>query len=1506
MTEIEKIKKEINDINDTYLKNAIYIIQDYNSENKTRDDYKGRQIFELLQNADDCYTSEITDIVVKIQLKGNYLIFQNTGSPFNARGITSLMHPDASSKYKDTIGCKGLGFRSVLNWSKDIFIVTNEFVVNFNEEKAVDKLEYYKKNTDKTHIEELENLERIAILSSAEIVEDRDSLNEYLSNGFSTAVILKCNENVIPSIQAELCELQFEELLFLNHVREIHIESPEANREIESIKEKEDYLIQENNACTQWKVWKKEGTINITNGKLRKYELAIAYNSEESSREYLRNNGVLYSYFKTEIPMPFPFLIHGTFDLTSERNNLDKDNEANKVLLGYLIDFIIEKGVEIATSDNFSSYEPLRFLLPNKEIFILDNTYNFTNTLKEKIKKYKILPSIDGSYLSFEEAPKFDTLNFAGICKKERFHNLLQFTEDAKIIDYIKENKVGFYEDVVFTDLINRDADFYVDNNLATNLIILYNERYAYSKIGPNILFDTDGNRVTDRRKKVFNNPTEYFSLPSWSSLSFINKELEERLCAEWNCNARGLTNKLDKFGCDEYSFDRVLRELVNQSKDDKLRTNELLVWLYNYWNNNGQKFDSSLGNIEVRVVDRGGTIIKASQCFLGKEYGNNIGQTILEKIEGACFLASIEEIGIDAEKDSFISFLGALNVSKYPRIVKKEITDLQERTRYSKYNTIRHSTLYTNYNEPYSHNDFFSQGGKIIVSTIDNLDVILRDCKFEDIVCWILSDQNLYNHLSNDDEIDSDSCMIGRPPKKIDSRRVGFSQMRSYLRRIFVETAWIDAMNGMKVNVGSCTLSSHNLSPIIEVLNVDYDYINRVFGRNYKKDVELLFSKLGMADDITELSKQKIYDILLGLPEIDSDCSIGKKIYTQLNLSFNADAVNKLITDNASYEKFKKDGKVLAEYKKTFSYIENKQVYYVDRKIYSDDVLELYPRLALNKRAGDSKIKLMFAVKSIKEIGNVEVSEEIPHVLNEQYQNEFKKMLPYIYAKRLGIDKTGKELSILKRSNVILVSSAKTSYSINDEKITGVLSDYEVIYLDRYAYIKIPDYINSLDDLKKEIKFISSMAEIVTTMIDVDSDKDSFMNIIRCNSISDIEEYYKQNGDDDLSLVRLAKEKFNQKINNEEEFINALIQATNKNKAEIEASLQNYSIDYLDINAKNNIDSIIELFKVLDIDVFDYNKFAYQNINLVDYYKIRFHDLKNELKGKYYHYKLRNIIDNNGEMADFETVKNAYNYSDVSFKNSITVDVNKIYQDIFGVLIEDLSNEADDYSTLLDSLKVDVPEDVTETEEDSHESENKTPQKEKIDFAELNAGIENATSGEVISPDLTTIKEKEPGNHGGGKGGSYRSENNDVKELVGFIAESKVFNTLKKRSNIELEWLSGNAEKAKIISEGNDSLGYDIRFVDEDGPHYIEVKGSKSTNIEFNLTKNEYDFALKHKDEFEIWFVFVHEDKTSSEPYILGNILVFENGENFFNNNKFSVEQSEFKIRAKIKKTNE
>jgi len=117
MTDYQIIQNEITAIKQKYTNSVLDIISDYNNENKTKTDYRRRQIYELLQNADDCYSDEYPQISVRMELTGHLLIIQNNGTPFSARGILSLMHTDASSKHEGTIGCKGLGFRSVLNWA---------------------------------------------------------------------------------------------------------------------------------------------------------------------------------------------------------------------------------------------------------------------------------------------------------------------------------------------------------------------------------------------------------------------------------------------------------------------------------------------------------------------------------------------------------------------------------------------------------------------------------------------------------------------------------------------------------------------------------------------------------------------------------------------------------------------------------------------------------------------------------------------------------------------------------------------------------------------------------------------------------------------------------------------------------------------------------------------------------------------------------------------------------------------------------------------------------------------------------------------------------------------------------------------------------------------------------------------------------------------------------------------------------------------------------------------
>ena len=89
LDEIEKIKQK-------YLASAEEIVGAYNREIDFSKDYEGRQIYELLQNADDAAVDSRGK--VRIELLGHTLIVSNTGVPFSFSGIKSLLYPNASTK----------------------------------------------------------------------------------------------------------------------------------------------------------------------------------------------------------------------------------------------------------------------------------------------------------------------------------------------------------------------------------------------------------------------------------------------------------------------------------------------------------------------------------------------------------------------------------------------------------------------------------------------------------------------------------------------------------------------------------------------------------------------------------------------------------------------------------------------------------------------------------------------------------------------------------------------------------------------------------------------------------------------------------------------------------------------------------------------------------------------------------------------------------------------------------------------------------------------------------------------------------------------------------------------------------------------------------------------------------------------------------------------------------------------------------------------------------------
>jgi hypothetical protein len=120
----------------TYRDNFDRFIADYNRELELTKEYNGRQLLELLQNADDAGTNEV---LIEWDKEKKKLTISNNGEPFETGGIKSLMLANLSTKTKVIyIGNKGLGFRSILNWAEQINISSNGCMITFSEMIAKD------------------------------------------------------------------------------------------------------------------------------------------------------------------------------------------------------------------------------------------------------------------------------------------------------------------------------------------------------------------------------------------------------------------------------------------------------------------------------------------------------------------------------------------------------------------------------------------------------------------------------------------------------------------------------------------------------------------------------------------------------------------------------------------------------------------------------------------------------------------------------------------------------------------------------------------------------------------------------------------------------------------------------------------------------------------------------------------------------------------------------------------------------------------------------------------------------------------------------------------------------------------------------------------------------------------------------------------------------------------------------------------------------------------------
>lgn len=171
--------------------------------------YKTRSFIELIQNADDANSS-----VFGIYSIDDMLVVANDGRPFTVHDIEALCRSGSSNKNRggSTIGYRGIGFKSVVNLAKRIYVFSEGYKF------------YFDKETTSQLLPDIQEVPLIRVLHPFDETNDTLKIACQLKeltgqHGYATFFIFCDINNRI--VHQELQDFDRSSLLFLNNIGQV-------------------------------------------------------------------------------------------------------------------------------------------------------------------------------------------------------------------------------------------------------------------------------------------------------------------------------------------------------------------------------------------------------------------------------------------------------------------------------------------------------------------------------------------------------------------------------------------------------------------------------------------------------------------------------------------------------------------------------------------------------------------------------------------------------------------------------------------------------------------------------------------------------------------------------------------------------------------------------------------------------------------------------------------------------------------------------------------------------------------------------------------------------------------------------------------------------------------------------------------------------------------------------------------------------------------------------------
>lgn len=296
-------------------------------EHYIAESYKTRSFIELIQNADDAEST-----VFGVHGFNAGLIVANNGHPFTVEDIEALCRSGSSNKARGgkTIGYRGIGFKSVVNLAKRIYIFSGDFAFYFDK-GATKELLHKTPDVPLVRIPHpYEDADNETILHAVEKLRAQHRYTTFF-------VFMEISKRLA---EEELTGFDRSSLLFLNNLRQVNLDFGRSQRTIKLetrlSNDRPVIRITEADTVDEWEILRSKNNPQDIVAFKRQDEAIVPAQYEES---------VIHSFTPTVEFAGAYFKINGDYSTDPSRKNIDMDEFSQKSLrnaVSLLVDSIIE------------------------------------------------------------------------------------------------------------------------------------------------------------------------------------------------------------------------------------------------------------------------------------------------------------------------------------------------------------------------------------------------------------------------------------------------------------------------------------------------------------------------------------------------------------------------------------------------------------------------------------------------------------------------------------------------------------------------------------------------------------------------------------------------------------------------------------------------------------------------------------------------------------------------------------------------------------------------------------------------------------------------------------------------------------------------------------------------------------------------------------------------------------------------------------------------------------